>query len=837
MITIHEKTAQTFDTLGLGTLFPSSCLVTEELNGAYELELEHPYDEGGKWKRIEQERIIYASTPRGRQPFRIYNISPDMEGIVVNARHIFYDLLDNQSWAVSFTGTADSILSEWSKLLYTEMPFTFETDMTHEGAMKTDRMNPVQALLSDDDDMTSFVRGCGGEILRDHFNVSILAAMGQDRDVAIRYGKNLVGLEVTEDAADVKTRFLCYGSYGSSAVVDSPYISQYVYPKIYTIEDDRKTIDELKAEAQEMIDGGADLPMVNIKVDFVELTKTVEYKDYAPLEKVFLGDTVTVINQKMNFAKKAKVISYEWDCLLNRYAEVELGDFMPSLATSVTSGARSGSVASSASATAASVAALLNSHMTDHNNPHKVTAAQTGGSFDGGSSLPTVTTSDNGKVLMVDEGLWKAKELEKYLGEYEVTPATEAIVLSTYKLLMTGNVTVNAIPQSILDAEYQKGYDEAFELYRPYKKELAYIESTGTQYIDMGFKPNQNTKIVIDVQGATTSSGVYMLFGTGEWMFGKASSSSWKMYAYWNSVEKALDNGTVTNFNTRRTITMDKQTVSYGSVSASFTYKSWQSSYNAYLFAVNNSGTTAFHSPIKVYSTQVYDNTTLIRDYIPVLDWDDVPCLYDKVGRKFYYNMGTGNFSYPVDLPEGYTQLSYIKTSGTQYIRTGFVINGANINKYKIVADMAITGTSGWRVSGSGGTNPIFYIGISANNKFAYGNGITDIETTVKGNYTRHVWTLDCKSKKFTVDNLVNLSGIATGTFSGARNFVIGGYATSNTVASCHAETIYGYMFYENDVLVGHYIPCKNAGGTVGLYDLVNSKFYTNAGSGNFTYA
>ena len=64
MITIHEKTAKTFDTFGLGTLVPGSCVVMEELNGAYELELKHPYDDGGKWKRIERGRILYASTLR-----------------------------------------------------------------------------------------------------------------------------------------------------------------------------------------------------------------------------------------------------------------------------------------------------------------------------------------------------------------------------------------------------------------------------------------------------------------------------------------------------------------------------------------------------------------------------------------------------------------------------------------------------------------------------------------------------------------------------------------------------------------------------------------------------
>ena len=446
MITIHEKKAQTFESLGLGALSPASCVVSEKLNGIYELKMEHPYDAFGKWKRIEQERIIYASTPFGYQPFRIYNIEPDMgEGIVVNARHIFYDLLDNQSWAVSFTGPANEILNTWKQRIYTEMPFTFETDMTHEGAMKTERVNPVLALMGDDGDMTSFVNGCGGEIVRDHFSVQIPAARGKNRDVSIRYGKNLVGLKAKEDTAEVKTRILCYDAYGSFAKLDSPYIDNYVYPKIYTLEDDNKTIDELKAQAQKLLDGGIDLPLVNIKVDFIELTKTVEYKNYAHLEKVFLGDIVTVINNEMGFSKKAKVISYEWDCILNRYNEVELGDFMPTLASSVTSGVRSGSMASNASITASAAMAALQEHLDDKTNPHDVTAEQVGGTT-GATALPTVTTEDNGKVLMVVEGAWQANELPVYDGTYEITPTVEGYSLETAQKMMADDVTVNAIP-------------------------------------------------------------------------------------------------------------------------------------------------------------------------------------------------------------------------------------------------------------------------------------------------------------------------------------------------------------------------------------------------------
>ena len=375
MITIHEKTAKTFDTFGLGALVPSHCVVEEELNGAYELELKHPYDDGGKWKRIERGRILYASTPRGMQPFRIYYVKPTMKEIAVNARHIFYDLLDNQCEPISHSGTAGAALTALQAAFAYPMPFSFDTDISLTGTLTTGRMNPVQALLSDDDEATSFVKGYGGELLRDGFRVSVKSALGQDRGVSIRYGKNLVGLEVTEDESEVKTRIICYGKNGS-ATLESPHLGDYIYPKIYTLEDENKTLSEVQAEAQKLLDEGCDIPSINIKVDFVALEKTVEYRDYAVLEEVFLGDMVTVINTRMGFQKQAKVISYEWDCLLEQYNDVELGDFIPTLAASVTSGVKSGSLASSAAVGTAAVMAALQAHLNDFNNPHHVTAAQ-----------------------------------------------------------------------------------------------------------------------------------------------------------------------------------------------------------------------------------------------------------------------------------------------------------------------------------------------------------------------------------------------------------------------------------------------------------------------------
>ena len=46
----------------------------------------------------------------------------------------------------------------------------------------------------------------------------------------------------------------------------------------------------------------------------------------------------------------------------------------------------------------------------------------------------------------------------------------------------------------------------------------------------------------------------------------------------------------------------------------------------------------------KIYGSKIYDNGTLVRDFIPVLDPKKVPAMYDKENNVLYYNAGTSNF-------------------------------------------------------------------------------------------------------------------------------------------------------------------------------------------------
>ncbi len=419
IVIIFEQDEQNFDTIGLGMLVPNSGEVYEEFNGDFTLTFQHPYDASGKWKRIEMGRIVLAETPRGKQPFRIYYHKPTMDGIEVQARHIFYDLMDNICESVEFSGSAQGAMDAIQNSLSIPMPFTFYTDILCDtGSIGCTMDNPVSLLLKEEWDNNegetkSFFYFYGGELKRDFFNVSMLESLGSDRGVFIAYRKNLVGLEVTEDISDVATRIYPIGKDGlalEGQYIDSPYIGNYAYPKIKVIEDtNAETQSDLQKIAEDYFANGGDVPKVNIKVDFTDLSQTEEYKQYSNLEKVFLGDIVTVFNQKMGFSKKAKAISYKFDPILKRYKGMELGDFSPTVTNPITKGANAGEVANTAYGKSNNAETLLQQHLKDFNNPHHVTSEQVSGGTGGGTSIlhdtkaPSNDLGNDGDYYIKDE--------------------------------------------------------------------------------------------------------------------------------------------------------------------------------------------------------------------------------------------------------------------------------------------------------------------------------------------------------------------------------------------------------------------------------------------------
>lgn len=175
--------------------------------------------------------------------------------------------------------------------------------------------------------------------------------------------------------------------------------------------------------------------------------------------------------------------------------------------------------------------------------------------------------------------------------------------------------------------------------------ELEYIESTGTQYIDTGFKPNNNTRVVMDAQFLSTPSGNTALFGA-------RTTSTSKNYAMlfippnfradYNNVYSQTWAVTAT---TRRVYDKNKETTIIDGTTKSYTNFSFQADYTLTLAAINAAGTVQWFSSLRIYTCQIYDNGTLIRDYIPCISADDTVGLYDAVNGQFYANNGTGIFT------------------------------------------------------------------------------------------------------------------------------------------------------------------------------------------------
>lgn len=181
-------------------------------------------------------------------------------------------------------------------------------------------------------------------------------------------------------------------------------------------------------------------------------------------------------------------------------------------------------------------------------------------------------------------------------------------------------------------------------------------------------------------------------------------------------------------------------------------------------------------------------------------------------------------------LPEDYTQLEYIQSSGTQWIDTGFKPN----QNTRVVADCDLmsgvypTAFGAW--SSSAGEKYILLALSDTVTRYYYNLTEIDKSITIKG---RHM--LDMNKNKLVIDD-AEVVTVPASTFSVTQSLYLftfhGGETTENFKTTAK---YYSCKIYDNDTLVRDFIPCKNADGVIGMYDVVNSQFYQNAGTGDFT--
>ena len=183
---------------------------------------------------------------------------------------------------------------------------------------------------------------------------------------------------------------------------------------------------------------------------------------------------------------------------------------------------------------------------------------------------------------------------------------------------------------------------------------IEYIESTGIQWIDTGVYWKYDYSLQMNIT-SINNSGNFAFFGTSNnngWLQGEVS-----MFWYDTRLDIGVPNSNTTGTGYRIEDVYYKNTnyiLDYNNTGASITnaasgvrknvsfynfYSDYISNKPLYLFSV-------YRSPgaFKLHSARIYDNDILVRDMIPVLDYNGVPCMYDKVTDQFFYNAGTGQF-------------------------------------------------------------------------------------------------------------------------------------------------------------------------------------------------
>lgn len=339
-----------FDTNGIGALADAvSCIVTEERNGMFELEMQYPIT-GLHYAEIALSSIILAVPGDGRtlQPFRIYKITKPLNGIVtVYAQHISYQLSHIPCMPFS-AGSAGLAMAGFKTYAAEACPFEFWTDVTTAGnysqlipASIRSRLGGVEGSILDT---------YGGEYEWDGYTVKLHAARGADNGVTLRYGKNITDLTQEENISSTITGVCPYwaGTDGITVTLPEKVLSaenaaNFPYPRTVPLDlsgefEEKPTVEELRAKAQAYISkSGIGVPAVSLDVSFVALWQTEDYKDIAPLERVRLCDTVTVMFEKLGVSAKAKVISTVYNVLFDRYDHIEIGDAKSTLAGTIAS--------------------------------------------------------------------------------------------------------------------------------------------------------------------------------------------------------------------------------------------------------------------------------------------------------------------------------------------------------------------------------------------------------------------------------------------------------------------------------------------------------------------
>lgn len=371
---LFNKNETAFDTYGLGELNVTKGTVTRERNGNYTLYAEIPVNDP-MVSTLEKEMKLKADAGlrTKNQTFEISRIVKDSSNIVkIYGQHISHKLeymgLVNGR---PFSGSAFTALATWHNATIGDLRFDVWSDIqtTGKGVFDISKMeNARQALGGVEGSILDIY---GGEYEFDNMTVRLHKQLGRTAPTVLEYGRNILSAELDETIESAYTSVLPFATYtpdkpeGDTSdsqpdpvtvtlpenYVDSKYKALYAHRRIKVVDfssefksdsksKDIPTPDKLRKIANDYMERNEiGKPKINIKIEYADLARTLDYADRGWIEEVELCDIVPVYYPQIGLTDETlKITTITYDFVNERNESVEFGDIGTNVRATMQSG-------------------------------------------------------------------------------------------------------------------------------------------------------------------------------------------------------------------------------------------------------------------------------------------------------------------------------------------------------------------------------------------------------------------------------------------------------------------------------------------------------------------
>ena len=317
MLRVFSPSDTDFTSNGDVVIQATLAVVHKQDNGDFYLELQCGLE---YLDYVKPKNIIVANTPQGAQAFRIQQVETTRSKIIAKAPHLFYDS-ENYLIADSYVvdKNCNDALDHLNNATDTVSPFTTLSDVQTVASFRCVRKSLFEAV-------NTVLERWGGHLVRDNYNLQIKESIGSDNGVTIQYRKNLKEISVNYDWSGVCTKLLPVGKDGFT--IDYVFSQQQYdipYTKSLSFEQD---IDQEDYEDEDQYQTALRADLLAQAQKYLEISQypAITYTLAANLDKITdIGDTVVVFDERLGVNITTHVLSFEYNCILDKYDQIQFG--------------------------------------------------------------------------------------------------------------------------------------------------------------------------------------------------------------------------------------------------------------------------------------------------------------------------------------------------------------------------------------------------------------------------------------------------------------------------------------------------------------------------------